>query len=152
MGTLIICVSYHHGNTARVAAALAEVLGARVVTPDEVAARDIEESQLIGFGSGIYAFRHHPSLLRIADELPVAGKRVFLFSTRGFGPVTLYHLALKRKLESAGASVRDEFSCHGHDTNGPLRWIGGLNKGRPDADDLALARRFAAGLLDEVRD
>ncbi|MEM4648451.1 MAG: hypothetical protein QXK09_00550 [Nitrososphaerota archaeon] len=40
-----------------------------------------------------------------------------------------------------------EFSCRGHNLHGALRWIGGMNKGRPSAADLERARQFAGNIL-----
>jgi hypothetical protein len=44
--------------------------------------------------------------------------------------------------------VGDVFSCRGYDTWLPFRLVGGINKARPDAGDLALAHAFAQGLRD----
>lgn len=42
-----------------------------------------------------------------------------------------------------GLSVVGDFSCKGWDTNSFLKLFGGINKGRPNADDLEEARIFA---------
>jgi hypothetical protein len=46
--------------------------------------------------------------------------------------------------------VLDSFSCRGLDIWLPLRLIGGLNKSRPNDDDLAEARSFATDILDRA--
>jgi len=46
--------------------------------------------------------------------------------------------------------VVDKFSCRGFDTWLPLRLVGGLNKGRPNAADLEAARSFATRLRDRL--
>jgi len=76
---------------------------------------------------------------------PVKQKQVFVFSTSGDGKIK-HHAALKEKLVNRGFSVVDEFCCKGWDTVGPLKLFGGINKGRPDENDLAAARVFAQGL------
>ena len=76
---------------------------------------------------------------------PVKQKQVFVFSTSGDGKIK-HHAALKEKLVNRGFSVVDEFCCKGWDTVGPLKLFGGINKGRPDENDLAAARVFAKGL------
>jgi flavodoxin len=53
---------------------------------------------------------------------------------------------LREKLESKGYAVVDEFSCKGFNTNGFLRYFGGMNKGRPNAEDLKHAEEFATNL------
>ena len=52
--TLVICKSVHHNNTARVAHTIADVLGAVVLTPEEVPYASLDDYDLIGFGSGVY--------------------------------------------------------------------------------------------------
>jgi len=59
MKCLIIVCSYHHGNTEKVAYAMAEVLNAQVMNPNEVDSSRLKEYELIGFGSGIYSEKHH---------------------------------------------------------------------------------------------
>ena len=53
------------------------------------------------------------------------------------------HLLLREKLQSKGYTIIDEFSCAGFNTNSFLKLFGGLNKGRPDAEDLRHAHDFA---------
>ncbi len=70
-----------------------------------------------------------------------------MFSTRGGNADK--HAAFKELLESRGFSVVAEFSCKGWDTVGPYRLVGGINKGRPNEEDLEQARAFARGLKEE---
>jgi flavodoxin len=156
--SLVVVFSYHHMNTEKIAHVIAKVLDAPVKTPQQVNPEEIQEYSLIGFGSGIYAAKHHASLLDLAGNLPQAnGRKAFIFSTFG-APVTLYkgerltefihnnHRALMEKLQSRGYTIIDEFACAGFNTNSFLRLFGGLNKGRPDAEDLMHAEEFAKDL------
>lgn len=156
--SLVIVFSCHHNNTEKIAHAVADVLGADVKTPRQVNPEDLREYPLAGFGSGIYGARHHPSLLDLAENLPRTDTgKAFIFSTFG-APVGLYkgerlrefihnnHAALREKLQSKGYMIVDEFSCPGFNTNSFLRFLGGLNKGRPDAGDLRRAEAFAGNL------
>ena len=83
--SLVVVFSYHHGNTRKIADAVAKVLGAEVRIPREVKPEEIEEYDLIGFGSGIYSAKHHAFLLDLVDRLPkVAGKQsIHLLDVRG---------------------------------------------------------------------
>ncbi len=148
MQVLIICASISHGNTEKVARAMAQVLGASVRRPAEVMPEELVAYDLVGFGSGIYFGRHHPSLLALAERLPELRKRAFVFSTRGAPMLGPCHRALKAKLRAKGWQVVGEFSCKGWDTYGCLRRIGGINKGRPNDRDLARAKAFAEVLRD----
>ena len=161
--SLVIVYSYHHGNTARRARAMADALGAVVKTVGDVRPEELREYELVGFGSGIDSGSHYKPLLDFADSLPhAAGRRAFIFSTCGvpasiFGKryITNYaeesHAALRKKLVSKGYTVAGEFNCAGFNTNSFLKYFGGLNKGRPDAGDLEAAAAFARRLQGEGR-
>ena len=145
MKTLIIFTSVHHQNTEKVAKVMAEELEADLVPAMEAQPGTPASYDLVGFGSGIYFGKHHKTLLKFVETLPAAtGKRSFVFSTSGDGK--MHHAALKEKLIDKGFLVVDEFCCKGWDTVGPLKLFGGINKGRPDGNDLAAARAFAQGL------
>ena len=148
---LIVYTSIHHGNTKRIATAMAGALGATLKQPGETSVDDIAAANLVGFGSGIYFWRHHRDLLHLADELPaMPGKRAFLFSTSGIGPGWLWHRSLRRRLRRKGFTIVDEYACRGHDTYGLLRFIGGIHKNRPNDGDIAQAQRFAVQLVGTV--
>lgn len=144
---LIIYVSIHHGNTEKIARAMAEVLNAKLVKPWEVGPKDVLKYDLIGFGSGIYFWRHHRALFELMDKMPNArGKKAFIFSTAGLDIPVVNHLALRRALKRKGFKIVGEFSCRGWDTNGILAKIGGINKGRPNEKDIERAKKFAKTL------
>lgn len=147
--TLIVCTSVSHQNTAAVAQAMAEVLDAEVHDPEQIDPERVKDYDLVGFGSGIFASSHHPGLRRFAERLPeVDGVRAFVFSTSGIGrnQHRPWERSLEALLRAKGFDVVGSFACRGWDTWLPLRLIGGLNKGHPDAADLERAREFARGL------
>jgi flavodoxin len=144
---LIVCVSKEHGNTRRVAEAMAAELDASVVEPRDLDADAMEECGLVGFGSGIRFGRHYRELFDLVGRLPrQQGRRAFLFSTSGFG-FLWWHGALRKRLLARGFDLRDEFCCKALDTLAPIGWFGGVNRGRPDQGDLSAAREFARRLL-----
>ena len=150
--SLLIVYSYHHKNTEKVAKVIAQVLDAVLVTPQEVEPDELQGYDLVGFGSGIYGEKHHRLLLELADELPqVKGKNAFIFSTSAIinkSKVAKDHSTLREKLESKGYMIIGEFACHGFNTNSFLRYFGGMNKGRPNSEDLKKAGDVAQKLLD----
>ncbi|MGA2671308.1 MAG: flavodoxin domain-containing protein, partial [Dehalococcoidia bacterium] len=71
MKALIIYISVHHGNTEKVAKAMANILNADLLQLQQTNAGMLEQYDLIGFGSGIYFGKHHESLLDFVDRLPM---------------------------------------------------------------------------------
>jgi flavodoxin len=147
MENLIIYVSIHHGNTEKVAKAMAEVLSAELVKASDVDITALSKYDLIGFGSGIYFKKHHKSLLSLVDKLPVLkNKKAFIFYTSG-GDKSDSDRELREKLLAKGFDIIGAFSCPGWDTWGPLKLFGGISKDRPNKEDLEKARNFATNLL-----
>jgi flavodoxin len=145
--SLIVLYSYHHYNTEKIAEVFSKILDAEIKWPDEINPEEFQDYDLIGFGSGIYSAKHDESLLKLADELPdVNNKKSFLFSTAGITGESKKikdHAKLREKLESKGYIIVDEFQCKGFNTNSFLKLFGGMNKGRPNAEDLKNAETFA---------
>jgi flavodoxin len=147
MRSVLVLFSYHHYNTQKIAKVFAAILDAQIRTPQEIDPEELRQYDLVGFGSGIYDGRHHKDLLDLADSLPsVVGKKVFLFSTSWDTRIDRIHSSLRVRLESKGYIIADEFNCGGFNTNSFLKYFGGLNKGRPNAEDLKRAGEFAQGL------
>lgn len=154
MKSLLVLHSYHHKNTEAVAKALAEVLGAKIVSPREVDPAELAGYDLVGFGAGIDSGKHYRPILDLADRLPeAAGRKAFVFSTCGApafivteGFIRKNHAALREKLEGKGYSIVGEFGCPGFNTNVFLKYFGGINRKRPNAGDLEQARAFARTL------
>ena len=154
MKSLLVLYSYHHKNTEKIAIVFAKVLDAEIKTPREVNPEEIQEYSLVGFGSGIYGERHHRTLLDLADKLPqVTNRQAFIFSTSaimGKDKVAKDHSILREKLQSKGYTIVDEFACRGFNTNSFMRFLGGMNKGRPNAEDLKNAEEFAQNLIQNL--
>jgi flavodoxin len=149
MNTLIVYASVHHKNTEKVAKVIAAELGADLVSVGEAQPDTLTAYDLIGFGSGIYNMKFHKTLLQFVETLPtVTEKQAFLFSTCGVRG-TQWHAAFKELLANRGFSVVGEFSCKGWNTNAFFKLFGGINKGRPNEEDLEEAREFARGLKDK---
>ena len=153
MKTMIVCVSVSNGNTRRVAERLARALDAVVVEPEDVDLDELATCDLVGFGSGIYMMNTHRRLRDLIEALPRSqGQRAFVFATSGSRRLPFWDFLgpTVRAVEAKGFEVVDTFSCIGLDTVGPLRLIGGINKGHPNERDLAAAERFGRGLQPRV--
>lgn len=148
--SFIIVYSYHHNNTEKIASEFSKILNAQVMTPEQVNLDELQDYDLIGFGAGIDSGRHYKPLLDLADRLPETNKKAaFIFSTsaiQGEGKVAKDHSLLREKLQSKGYIIIGEFSCKGFNTNSLLKYFGGINKGKPDSEDLRHAGEFALSL------
>ena len=144
MKTLLVCQSYHHGNTRKVAEAMAEVLDGRVVPPGQVTPKLLEEFDAVGFGSGIYMGRVHRDITDLVERLPdMGGKRAFLFVTSGSESDEYTKPALEQ-MAAKGFKPLGLFECTGRDT---YRYPGtDFGAGHPNEEDLEHAREFALGV------
>lgn len=146
MKTLIICISVCHENTLKIAEAMSEVLNAKIVKPSEVTAELIGKYDLIGFGSGIFFWKHHKSLFNLLKKLPNINKKVFVFSTSGFNFKKIFNRVMKKNLKSKGANVVADFSSPGFNTWAIFKIVGGIAKNRPNNVDIENAKKFAESL------
>ena len=160
MKSLLVLFSYHHKNTEKIANVFAKVLDAETKTPQQINPEELQEYNLIGFGSGIYSEKHHKLLLDLADKLPqVTNRKAFIFSTSGVTREFAIkhelddpHTPLREKLQSKGYMIVDEFNCAGWNTNSFLKLFGGIKRGRPNAEDLKHAEEFAQNLKQNLQD
>ena len=158
MKCLIVVYSYHHNNTQKIAEVFGKVLDAQVKSPQQTNPEEVLNYDLVGFGSGIDSGKNYKELLDFADKLlQVTDKKAFVFSTSGM-PVGISgqqrveeytskcHATLKETLQSKGYNIVGEFGCAGFNTNKFLKYFGGINKGRPNSEDLKHAEEFASKL------
>jgi len=148
---LILCKSVHHHNTWKVAEAMARVLDAEIVSPEEFPYTSLDDHDIVGFGSGIYYGGVHPDLMEWVRGLPSAplgSRKAFVFSTSGLPFLwRLWHRPLMAELYRKGFTVMGEFHCPGFDTWGPLWLTGGIHRSHPDSHDLERAIGFAHNIL-----
>ncbi len=152
MNRVVIYASVHHKNTEKIAFSIASEIKARAFNFYEARKEDVENADLIGFGSGVYLTRFHKGLIQFVDKLTDGNnKKAFIFSTSGIGKNFLLnrsHMQFRNLLEKKGFKVIDEFYCLGFDTYGPLKYIGGINRGRPNRNDIENAKSFARSLIE----
>jgi len=155
MKSLLVLYSYHHNNTEKVAGVIGKILDAQIKRPVQVEPEELSGYDLVGFGSGIYGEKHHQSLLDLADKLPsTPGGKAFLFSTAaltGESKLAKDHSSMREKLESRGYEIVGEFGCRGFNTNSFMKYLGGMNRGRPNVEDLEDAEEFALLLIQKIQ-
>lgn len=144
MKTIIICASTHHGNTRKVADAIAAECGAEVIDALNVKEKDLSGYDLIGFASGIYAAQFHPAVAEFARKNLPHGKKIFFVMTSAMNRD--FSKSMDSALSGKNATVAGKFSCKGYNTFGPFKLIGGTAKGHPDEEDLRNAAAFGRSL------
>lgn len=139
MKTVIVYHSSHHGNTRKVAEAIARGRDVTLIDASAVKNADLSGYELIGFASGIYFGKFHKDVLTFAkDHLP-QGKKVFFLSTYGGSSSTK---AIEEAIRDRSPQIVGRFGCKGYDTFGPFKLVGGIAKGHPDEADLKNACDF----------
>lgn len=146
MRVLIIYHSEHHQNTEKIARTMATKIEAEFKEAKDVNTEDINDLDILGFGSGVYNGRLHKDLSEIIDNIPYQdNKKSFIFSTTGSMTYSrLAHDRFRSLLIKKGFKVIGEFSCLGFDTALTRE---GINKGRPDKEDLENAEGFIESIL-----
>ncbi len=149
MKTAVVYASIHHKNTEKIAKEIAKTLKADLKNAINTTPQ-LNDYDLIGFGSGIFFWKHHKKILELVDSLEnTEGKSAFIFSTSGLNRIRPdFHNALRTKLREKGFHIIGEFSCKGFDTFSFLKIIGGINKFRPDDIDLDNVKHFSKRILD----
>ena len=148
MKTIMLYVSTHHGNTAKVAKVIGDVLSAEMhdLDKEDISGLDLSKFDLIGLGSGIYAFGMDTKLFELVERTDLKGRKVFLFSTSASGKLKMQQ-KLVEALAAKQADLVGQFMCPGFIDWAFFKWFGGgLRKGQPDAQDLEKARLFAESL------
>lgn len=144
MKSIIVTASVHHGNTKKVVDAIAKEFEVDLVDAVEVKEKDLSEYDLIGFASGVYGFNLHRSIIDFASANLPANKRIFLLTTSAMNKD--FSQSFMQAIEGKNATVVGKFSCHGYNTFGPFKLVGGTSKGHPDDKDIASAIEFYRGL------
>ena len=150
MKVLIIYHSVHHNNTLKVAEAMAQAVDADLIDVSEANPDLLDDYDMVGFGSGIYYGKPHKKIKSFIEDLNnQENKKAFVFITSGAGNAN-YPQKLADLLVEKGFEVLDEYHTKAFDTVGPLKLIGGINKGRPNKEDLQKARDFAQNVKKSI--
>ena len=153
MRVAVIHHSIHHHNTAAIAQAMATAVGGDSISLTEARGLETAEWDVLGLGSGIFFGKHHLQLLEFALHRAKMPPHCFVFSTAGIRSLyRLWHQPLVRVLQQRNCQVIGQFCSPGWDTVGPLKFIGGIHRGRPNARDLRRAALFATQTIDHYRD
>ena len=126
------------GNTKRLAEAVAEAVGVRALP---LSCPVDEQVDILFLGNSYYAFSIDPEVRGYISNLDrnKVGRIV------NFGSAAMLNSTLKKvkaEADKVGIPVDDrEFHCKGE--------FKGIHKGRPNAEDLAAAAKFAKSIISE---
>lgn len=142
------------GNTRRIANAMAEVFcesgyPARTLSLKRASPRDAVETDVIGIGSPCFSSQAPTPIKNFLHSLPpIPGKPAFVFATSGTAPGRVLY-DLSSILREKGASVLGGFLARGT-VRHPAPCLYGRLPDRPNAEDLAEARRFAREIAESL--
>jgi len=143
---LIIYHSEHHGNTKKIAKAMAEKINADILKAADVNLNKFKGYDIVGFGSGVYNGKLHKEISEILSKLSQQeDKKAFIFSTTGSKTYSsMAHERFRPMLEEKGFEIIGEFSCLGFDTALTKE---GINKDRPNKQDIKDAEDFIVNII-----
>ena len=147
MKSVIVYASTHHGNTRKVAEAIAKECGVELVDATAVQDKDLSEYDLIGFASGIYAAQFHQQIKNFAAKNLPQNKKIFYIMTSAMDKD--FSKSMESSIAGKNAEIVGKFSCKGYNTFGPFKLVGGTGKGHPDEADLKAAVDFYKGIAKE---
>ena len=153
MDVVLICFS-QTGNTRKVAAAMADAFretghSAQTIPTREAIPKDATKGDLLGVGTPCFSSQAPTPIVEFLRALPpLCGQRAFVFSTSSGAPGRVLY-DLTRLLRSKGASVVGGFLARGQ-VRHPAPRMTGQFPGRPNAQDLNQARRFAVAVAEHV--
>jgi flavodoxin/NAD-dependent dihydropyrimidine dehydrogenase PreA subunit len=142
------------GNTRRIAEAMAEVFrgaghATRLVSLKKASPQDAVAGDLLGIGTPCFSSQAPTPIKAFLKNLPaLESKRAFVFATSGGAPGRVL-FDLTRLLQDKGADVVGGFLTRG-ELHHPAPCLQGRMPDRPNADDFAQARRFAAAVIEHV--
>lgn len=150
--TVILYRSKHHGNTKKlvdaVVAAHPEIDVINVADLGKREYPDLSAYHIIAFASGIYYGKFDKDIRRVAQECLRDGDNVIGFITYGGGD-KFNGRELDGICRLKLATLVSIYGCPGFDTYGPFKFTGGMNKGRPNDEDIAGAVEFYDRIVEE---
>ena len=145
------CIAYastHHGNTKKVVEAIAKEFDVEIVDVTKTREKNLHDYDLIGFASGIYAAQFAQQVRNFAQINLPQNKKIFYIMTSAMNRD--FSKSMEEAVSAKNPIVVGKFSCHGYNTFGPFKLIGGTSKGHPDENDLNNAVEFFRSLISET--
>ncbi len=147
MKMLAIVKSKHNDNTMKIAEAMSEAAPLTVADLKDALYYNLNEYDVIGFGSGIYFGKHDEELFEFINKYCSHFTNTFVFSTSGSKNYKKNNSALVKLLESKNKTILGSFGCRGLDKFFIFALLGGINKNHPDTDDFDAAQQFIESIV-----
>ena len=150
--TVIVYRSKHHGNTKKLVDAIVtaypeiDTIDVGALGKNEYP--DLSPYHVIIMASGIYYGNFDKDLLRVADHCLRDGDKVVGLMTYG-GQAKFNGRDLDGVCRMKFANLLCMYGCPGFDTYGPFKLVGGMNKGRPNQEDIDGAVAFYDRLVED---
>jgi flavodoxin len=106
---------------------------------------DLSGYDRIGIASGIAYGKYYPQMLKFLENNLPCDKDVFYIHTAG-DPRENHADSAKKIAKEKNCRCLGVFYCKGFDTFGPFKLVGGINKNRPNTEDMEQAVQFYRGL------
>lgn len=148
MKIIIIVKSDHRQNTLKIAEAMSEAAPITVVEYDNAENYNINDYDIVGFGSGIYAGKFSGKIIDYINENAENFTNAFVFSTSGTGKPSNNDQVVEL-LNNMGKNVLGSFTCRGLCKWFIFALVGGISKGHPDVDDFDAAQQFIGHVLEK---
>ena len=141
-----VCIVYsstHHGNTEKVLNKIKEKFPETVlIKAGDFNPDDFNRYEAIGFASGIFYLKFAKPVDKLFEQALVGSVQKLFFIYTAGAVNAGFEKTLRKKTEQSGKICMGIFGCKGFDTFGPLKFIGGLNKNRPNEKDFKNAIDF----------
>lgn len=146
--TVILYASTEHKNTERLVKGIADsVQGITLINVLENKNIDISSYEFVGFASGIYFGRMHDKIMELLETLVLKpDQKSFVLCTCG-AKYTDHAKTAKYILTDRGFECLGSYVCKGYDTYGLLKYIGGISRGRPNANDIRKGAEFVRNAI-----
>jgi hypothetical protein len=144
--TMILYRSPHHGNTKKLLDAIVQAHPDVVLVKAGEDALDAAQFDTIGIASGVYIGKLHHTVRKALASMNGGGRKAFAVYSCGDKQGVKYGERFLALLQNQGFEPCGFYWCVGLDSVGPLRLIGGINKGRPTEEEIQGAVKFFEGL------
>jgi len=141
MKTCICYKSSHHQNTLKLLEAIKKDNNVDLIDVLKEPNKDISNYDVIGIASGIVYSKYYKEVIKFVNDNLPQNKKVFFIHTAG-DPRKNQNKSVKDIADSRNCITIGTYFTKGFDTYGPFKLIGGINKERPNDEDIQGAINF----------